>query len=147
MLHGDISNQASHTIAFRCENCLFKLNKDKKGIFSFIRDMIPSLQEKYLIKSLNEQYLKALEFIYRETPYTADLVIEEKNYTPVVKKVLENVVFNRVILIRNESAITVRLNTGDISIYVDEDSYRRSLVNHKEVYTLAEANTLLKRRF
>lgn len=141
MLHGDISNQIGYTIAFRCEDSLFKT---KKGKFVEMLFKLPfALRFKFTSNSLNEEYLKAMEYLYRNTEYTIDVVILEDNYTPHIKRVLERIPFNRVITIRNESSITTRLNTGDISIYVDEDDYRRSLVNSRYAVKLSKLNTLL----
>ena len=142
MLKGDISNSIGYTIAFRCEDGLFKPKEGK-----FIDRILNKIQGKFGRADLNEEYLKAMEYLYRNTEYTVDVVILEESYTPSVKKVLENLPFNRVIKIRNESSITVRLNVGDISIYVDEDSYRLSLVNSKYAVPLNKLNTLLKGRF
>lgn len=145
MLHGDISNQAGYTIAFRCEDSLFK---PKKGKFvDIIQKLAPGLRSRFIADNLNTDYLRAIEYLYRNTEFTVDVVIQEDNYSAHIKHVLEDIPFNRVIKVRNQSAIATRLNMGDITYYIDEDDYRRSLTNHRYAIPLSKLNTLLKGRF
>lgn len=144
MLHGDISNQSGYTIAFRCEDGLFK---PKKGKFiELLQRIAPKLKGRFIADSLNPEYLKTMEYLYRNTNFTIDVVILEDNYSPYIKHILQDLPFNRVIKIRNESNITTRLNVGDISLYVDEDEYRLSLVNSQFAIPIRKLNTKIKRR-
>jgi hypothetical protein len=144
MLHGDISNIIGATIAFRCEDSLFKPKEGK--LVDFLQKIAPSTKQRFLMDSLSEEYLKAMEYIYRNTEYTVDLVINEDNYTPHVASVLEDLPFNRIIKVRNEGNISARLLIGDITIYVDESTQRRGYVNSKYAVPLKELSNLIKRR-
>lgn len=141
MLHGDLSNQCSYTIAFRCEDCLIKY-KDN----TFADKVLNSIFGKTKRAEVNEEYAKTMEYLYRNTEYTVDLVVEEKNYTDELKKILDELPFNRVVKITKETQISQRLLTGDLTYYVDDNTYRRSLVNSQYAIPMSQLNDYIKRR-
>jgi phage tail-like protein len=121
---------------------VYTYERKENGRFLHINLQLKSIQD----KALSEEYLKAMEYIYRNTEYTVDLVINEDNYTPHVASVLEDLPFNRIIKVRNEGNISARLLIGDITIYVDESTQRRGYVNSKYAVPLKELSNLIKRR-
>lgn len=141
MLHGDISNQTGLTIAFRCEDCLFKF-KDGKIIDKLLNAVVGKEKR----ATINTSYYNVMEFLYRNTEYTVDVVVETKNYTKALQNILDDTPFNRIIKVDKESQISSRLLTGDITYYIDENDYRRSLVNSKYAITLNDLNKFINRR-
>ena len=141
MLHGDISNQAGYTIAFRLEDSVAKI--PEAGVKNKVLNFIMGKQHRI---EINEKYRAVMERIYRHTEYCVDLVVEEKHYDADMKEYLmEHLPFNRVVLITKETSISQRLLTGDISIYVDEDDYRRSLINSEYAIPLKDLNDYVGR--
>ena len=87
-----------------------------------------------------------MEHLYRNTEYNVDLIIENKDYTEELKQLVDNLPFNRVVLIDKLSQVSTRLLTGDLSIYVDDNDYRRSLVNSQYAISFSQLNDYIKRR-
>lgn len=141
MLHGDISNQAGYTIAFRLEDSVADMPKG--GIKNTVLNFVVGKPQRMKI---NENYRSIMERLYRHSEYCVDLVVEEKHYDADMKEYLmEHLPFNRVVLITKDTSISQRLLTGDISIYVDEDDYRRSLINSKYAIPLKDLNDYVGR--
>lgn len=142
MLHGDISNQVGYTFAFRCEDSLLKVKDNNLLDFA-----LNKLHGNLTRAEYNDIYLKAMHYLYRNTEYSVDLVIHEDNYTPVLKKRFESLPFNRIITIRNESSIITRLKTGDISVYIDDNPYRLSLINSDFAIPISDLGKILRGGF
>lgn len=124
MKHGDLANSVSYTVAFRCEDCLVQYKEN--GV---VNKILNAVVGKAYRAEINPQYKEVMEYIYRHTECTVDLVVENKNYTEDMKHILEDIPYSRIILIDRESQISSRLLVGDITLYVDENPDRRSLVN------------------
>lgn len=142
MRHGDISNQQNFIIGIRCENCLLKYKEGsvKDSLLNFILG-------KNNRAEIDERVLGLMTYIYRRTEYVVDLVVDEENYTPQLQQLLDEYPFNRVVLVhRNISEITTRLNTGDLSYYVDSDIMRLESVNSKYAVTVDRFNEILRRK-
>ena len=95
---------------------------------------------------MNEEVLSFMEYLYRNTEYTVDLIVDRENYTPELKKLLDEMPFNRVVLVDKPSQITTRLMIGDLTYYVDDSAERRSLVNSPHTRTLHELAQEIKRK-
>lgn len=139
MKHGDLSNQAGHTLAFRCEDFLIEYREE--GIFNKLMNTIVGKVKR---ANVNEVVRSYMEYIYRNTEYNVDLVLEEKNLTSQLKGLLDNMPFNRLVLIKSLSQISQRLNTGDLTYYVDDSEERRALVNHRYAVSLEKMSTIIK---
>lgn len=142
MLHGEISNQQNFVIGIRCEDCLLKYKEGsvKDSLLNFILG-------KNNRAEVDESVLSLMTYIYRRTEYVVDLVVDEENYTPQLQELLDSYPFNRVVLVhRNISEITTRLNTGDLSYYIDNDIMRLETVNSKYAMTVEKFNTILHRK-
>lgn len=140
MLHGNISNEYGYCIAFRCEDFLIKYRdktlKDK--VLNFFKG-------KYRRIEINKTILAAMEYIYKNTEHNVGLVVEEKTYKDVrFKELVDNLPFNEIILINKLSQISQRLLVGYISLYVDDNAERRSLINNKYAIPFKELNHHIK---
>lgn len=138
MKHGDLSNVVGYTFGFRVDDFLVQTRED-----SAIDKVANLIRGKYKRAQLNEDVARMLEYIYRRTEFTADLVADETLY-PKMHHLIEELPFNRVILINKPSHITSRLLVGDITYYVDDDKDRLSLINSSYAVTLAEVHTILR---
>lgn len=139
MLHGDLANHVSYTIGFRCVDFLIKYRDTK-----FTDKVLNALLGKTKRAEVDVKVRDTMEFLYRNTEYNVDLVIENKDYTEELKQVIDNLPFNRVVLIDKMSQISHRLLIGDLTLYVDDDDYRRSLVNSQYAIPLSELNNHLR---
>ena len=142
MLHGNISNQRSYVIGFRCENSLLRYKDDSIG------DKIANaFKGKTARAEVNEKVKSLMSYLYWNTEYTVVLIIDEKNYTEEAKKFLEDFPFNQVgTVIKNISEVTMMLNTGELTYYISDDILDRQQVNSRYAKSVDEFNTILKRR-
>lgn len=138
MLHNDISNVAGYTVAFRYENTLAI---PKKGV-------VNKLMSVFGVENvdIDQTVLHAMEHIYRDTPYSCDLVILEENYNDRTKKLLEEIPYSRVVVIKKDVQITQRLKMGDLDLYIDNDEYRRSTINSEYAIPIRDLNKYISRR-
>lgn len=144
MLHGDISNQRSFVIGVRCEDCLLKFkNKGVKDKF------LNLLKGKSHNAEVDRRVLSLMRYIYENTDYTVSLVVDKENYTDELRDALEelNVPYNQVgLVLTNISEVTMMLNTGELSLYVDSCYNRRALVNSQYAVDVDTFNTMLRRK-
>lgn len=141
MKHGDLSNQAGITIGFRCVDFLVKYKES-----TFTDRVLNAVLGKTKRAEIDESVRSFMEHLYRNTEYNVDLIIENKDYTEELKRLVDNLPFNRVVLIDKLSQVSQRLLIGDLTIYVDDDDYRRSLVNSQYAISFAQLNDYIKRR-
>ena len=141
MKSGDLSNQAGFTIGFRCVDFLVKYKES-----TFTDKVLNVFIGKIKRAEVDETVRSFMEHLYRNTEYNVDLIIEKKDYTEELKRLVDEMPFNRVVLIDKPSQISTRLLTGDLSIYVDDDDYRRSLVNSSYAISFSQLNDYIKRR-
>ena len=138
MKHGDISNQQNFIVAVRLEDTLLKKRGNK------ITGIVDMLFHTDLSYSIDDDVLSLVQYIYRRTDYTVLLVVD-KNAHISTSDFMELFPF-AILAIDNESEISMKLLTGDITYYIDDDDYRRSLVNNKYAVSYEEFNTILKRK-
>lgn len=138
-MHGDLSNQVKASFGFMCENFLikYKENTVKDRVMNFLIGKTKRAEVDPLVRS-------TMEYIYRQTEYNVDLLISEDSYSSL-KPIIEDLPFNRVVLYNKLSQISTRLLTGDLTYVIDDDNYRRGLINSRYAVNLAEFDTLLKR--
>ena len=141
MKRGDLSNQAGFTIGFRCVDFLVKYKES-----TFTDKILNAVLGKTKRAEIDESVRSFMEYLYRNTEYNVDLIIENKEYTEELKQLVDNLPFNRVVLIDKLSQVSQRLLVGDLSIYVDDDDYRRSLVNSQYAISFSQLNDYIKRR-
>ena len=140
MKHGDLSNTAGYVIAFRCEDNLVKYKTE--GVKNKI---LNALVGKLSRAEIDPTYKSTMEFLYRQTEFVVDLVILQENYTEEMKHLIDDLPFSRIVVVDKESQISQRLLVGDITLYVDDDDYRRSLVNSQYAIPLRKLNDYIKR--
>ena len=141
MKNGDLSNQAGFTIGFRCVDFLVKYKES-----TFTDKVLNAILGKTKRAEIDESVRSFMEHLYRNTEYNVDLIIENKDYTEELKQLVDNLPFNRVVLIDKLSQVSQRLLVGDLTIYVDDDDYRRSLVNSQYAISFSQLNDYIKRR-
>lgn len=141
MKGGDLSNQSGITIAFRCVDFLVKYRDN-----TFTDKVLNAFMGKTKRAEVDELVSSYMEYLYRDTEYNVDLVIENKDYTYDMKTLLDDLPFNRVVLIDKPSQISQRLIIGDLTYYVDSDTYRLSLINSQYAVTFEQLQQLIRRR-
>ena len=141
MKSGDLSNQAGFTIGFRCVDFLVKYKES-----TFTDKVLNAVLGKTKRAEVDETVRSYMEHLYRNTEYNVDLIIEKKDYTEELKRLVDEMPFNRVVLVDKLSQISTRLLVGDLTLYVDDDDYRRSLVNSQYAVSFAQLNDYIKRR-
>lgn len=141
MKHGELSNTVGYSFGFRCEDFLIHFKET-----TLLDKAFNALFDKAKRAEVNEEVLSFMEYLYRNTEYTVDLIVDRENYTPELKKLLDDMPFNRVVLVDKPSQITTRLMMGDLTYYVDDNAERRSLVNSPHTRTLEELAREIKRR-
>ena len=139
MKNNDLSNSASIVIGVQCKNFLFEEQTE-----GFKNKLLNTLVGRQKRMTINEKVLNLLNYIFRETEYTVDLVIPEGEYTDYLKERIETLPFNRVVLTKKPSDITGRLLIGDLSYYVDTPE-GLELVNNKNCKTLDEIYQIIRR--
>ena len=138
MLHNDISNVAGVFIAFRYEDTLAI---SKKGVVNKIVSLFKDNNV-----DLDQNVFNSMMYIYRDTPYSCDLVIQKEHYDKNTKKLLESVPCSRVVVIDKDIQVTQRLKMGDLNLYVDNNEYRRSTINSEYAIPLRDLNKYISRR-
>lgn len=141
MKSGDLSNQAGFTIGFRCVDFLVKYRES-----TFTDKVLNAFMGKLKRAEIDESVRSFMEHLYRNTEYNVDLVIEKKDYTEELKRLVDDMPFNRVVLVDKLSQISTRLLVGDLTLYVDDDDYRRSLVNSQYAVSFSQLQNYIKRR-
>jgi uncharacterized protein (UPF0297 family) len=139
MLHGDISNHVKATFGFMCEDFVIKF-KDT----GFTNKVLNTIIGRTKRAEVNTLVTKSMEYIYRQTEYNVDLIIEEKNYTADMKSIIEDLPFCRIVLYNKISQISSRLLTGDLTYVIDDDDYRRGLINSRNALTFKDFQSILK---
>ena len=141
MKSGDLSNQAGFTIGFRCVDFLVKYKES-----TFTDKILNAVLGKTKRAEIDESVRSYMEYLYRNTDYNVDLIIEKKDYTEELKRLVDDMPFNRVVLVDKLSQSATRLLVGDLSLYVDDDDYRRSLVNSQYAISFSQLNDYIRRR-
>lgn len=142
MLHGDISNQRSFVIGFRCEDSLLRYKDD-----SLVDKVMNSIKGKTVRAEVDPKVYSLMSYLYWNTEYTVMLIIDEKNYTKEAQEYLADFPFNQVAtVLKNISEVTAMLNTGSLTYFVSESIIDRQRANSKYAVSVDEFNTILKRR-
>ena len=133
MKNGELSNTIGYSFGFRCEDFLIHFKTT-----SIVDKAYNALFDKTKRAEVNEEVCSIMEYLYRNTEYTVDVIVERKNYTSHMKELLDELPFNRVVLIDDLSQVTTRLMIGDLTYYIDDDPSRRSLVNSPHTRSIDE---------
>lgn len=142
MLRGDISNQRSFVIGFRCENSLLHYRDN-----NVVDKVLNSIKGKIKRAEVDDKVYSLMNYIYWNTEYTVMLIIDEKNYTKEAQEFLSDFPFNQVAtVLKNISEVTMMLNTGELTYFVSNDTLDRNSVNSRYAVDVDTFNTILKRR-
>ena len=139
MLHGDISNQRSFVIGFRCEGTLLHLKEDK-----LTDKVLNTVFGKLKRADVNEKVLSFMQYIYNNTEYTVSLVVDEKNYSKDLEDFLSDFPCN-IICNCSIGHLTSMLMLGELSYLIDNDTISRSRVNSKYCMSMEEFSVLLRK--
>ena len=139
MRHGDISNQRSFVIGFRCEGTLFNVREDK-----FTDKILNTVFGKLKHADVDEKVLSFMRHIYNNTEYTVSLVIDKNNYSKDLEDFLADFPCN-VICNCSVSQLTSMLMTGELSYLIDNDTMNRSQVNSRYCMSMEEFSVLLRK--
>ena len=101
MKSGDLSNQAGFTIGFRCVDFLVKYKES-----TFTDKVLNAFMGKIKRAEIDETVRSFMEHLYRNTEYNVDLIIEKKDYTEELKRLVDDMPFNRVVLVDKLSQIS-----------------------------------------
>lgn len=141
MKNGDISNHVNISIGIMCIDNLI-VYKDNTTLDKVLNKIIGKTKR----AEVNELVRGVMEYIYRNTEYTVDLLIESKEYDRI-KPLIADMPYNRVVLYSKLSQITSRLLSGDLSYVVDNNEDRRSQLNSIYAIPLSSLSSMLRRRF
>jgi len=141
MKNNDLSNRSAMTIGVRVEDFLIKTETD--GIKNKFLNFIYGKDKRLLF---DQRVLNFVNYIFRHTDMTVDLVIDRRNLKrPYLMEKLDLLPFNRILPIIKPVEIAILLNCGDLSYYVDSNEERMSIVSHKYCTTLEEIEPLIRR--
>ena len=143
MLHGELSNQSYDTIGVMCmDNLVFQ---KKSG---FLARLSTSVLGKYYNAKIDLQVKELLEYIFRKTPYTADLIVLRKDYGVELEEFLKSndVPYNRILEIKNYGELTSMLNARKISYLQDNNSSRRNRVCSKWALSLSQMFSIIRNK-
>ena len=134
MLHNDISNERGAVIGVRCENTLFNI---KEGFMPFI----------YRLKhaEVDKKVYNLMRYLYWETEITVLLVIDDVHYNLRVAEFLSNYPFGQVCNIKSLSEVTMMLNVGDLSYFIDNDKIELHNLNSRYAVDFMTFDGMLKR--
>lgn len=138
MKNNDLANTVSYTFGFRVEDFLVKFPEP-----TFPNRVASLLVSKYKRAKLNENVVNLMDFIYRQTEFSSDIVVEESVYSKLYS-LLKDVPFNRVIFVSKPSHVAGRLLVNDITYYVDDDEDRLGLINSPYAVTLSEVSQIIR---
>lgn len=141
MMHGDLSNHVKATFGFMCEDFVIKY-KDNSLPDKFLNFLVGKTKR----AEVNILAVNSMEHIYRQTEYNVDLLIEESNYTGDLKTIISDLPFNRIVLYNKLSQISSRLLTGDLTYVVDDNDYRRGLINNRNALSLSDFHSAINLR-
>ncbi len=136
MWKGNLSNFVDDTIGFACVDFLVLPKRD-----TLLDRMIASFAKFHKAK-LDQQVLKAIEYVYRKTPMTVDIIVDPKDDCPQLRELLDEVSCGRIVIAK-PSEISRRLYTGDLTWYVDDVEYRRGLVSNSHAINLSALESMI----
>lgn len=140
MKNGDISNSVGTTIAFQCMGTLLHYQDD--GITNKVLNALFGKTKRAVV---NERVRAVMEYIYRSTDMTVDIVVFEDDYSKDLETYLvDNFMFSRILIAPRPSYIGSRLRTGDITYYVDDDVETRSMTNNRYAIPFDKLSSVVK---
>lgn len=143
MKGNDISNRCAPTIAFRVEDFVVKYRDD-----TFSDKVFNLFLGKNRRAYIDPNVRSAIDYIFRHTDMTAELIIERDScfYNSKILDLLQELPCSRIITILKPVEIAVLLNIGDITYYVDDNEERRNIIGNKYCISLFDLNVLIRGR-
>ncbi len=145
MLHNDISNKGSLVVAFRVDDCLLKYKE--KGIIDKTLNIIKG---RSLRADIDLNVLSRIDFIYKRTDYTIVLVVAEE-YAKDIEKALAkyNVPYSEIMIVKQSLFnldLSIKLNHGDFSYYVDSNEQRLNLIGNTKALNMTMFDMIFRGR-
>lgn len=135
MLHGELSNSAEGSIAFRVDKFLFRLNPDGKTY------------------KLDYEVFKAVENVYYGSFYTVDYVCmlvgkNEVKFRQELEELLEvnNIPSGRIYIIKHDEEVRFHLTKGDYLYYADDVAERVDKIASEHCINLSQLHFILRGR-
>ena len=142
MQYGDLSNRASHVIAFRLEDFLLVKEPNNK----FLDKVKEVIAGNYSMSELDPQVMGAINHIYRNSDMTTYLIKDrETKLNEYEKELVDRVYYGMIVEVVKPVDITRMLITGEIAYYVDSKPSRMSQVSNDKCITLVELNDIIRR--
>lgn len=142
MLHGDISNKKAPSILFRVDGLLVKYKeatlKDK---------LLNTILGKQKRAEIDTKVASTIKRTFRTTDYAIGVAVFENEwtkYSSALKEELIHLPIGDIHIISDYHDITLMLDSGEYTFYVDSDIDKVTLVNSLYAIPLAhyEANVL-----
>lgn len=140
MLGGNISNVVGDCVGVVCVGTVVKF-KD-----SLLDKVASAIFGKYKRAYLDDKVLSFMNYLYRKTEITLDLIIFRDEKTDELMKFLEDsaVPYSRIVIVDRPVHITSRLMLGDLTYVLCQDTELLSLINHKWAMTLEKLSDILR---
>lgn len=141
MLGGNISNVVGDCVGVVCIGTVVKFRQE-----SLIDKVSSVVFGKYKRAYVDEKVLSFMNYLYRKTEITLDLVIFKDEKTEELMKFLgENAIpYSRIVIVGRPSHITTRLMLGDLTYVLCQDKELLSLINHKWAMTLGDLSAIIR---
>ena len=134
MLHGDISNNRGFVIGVRCENTMFNI---KNGILPFYHRLTHA--------EVNKEMYSLVKYLYYDTEMTVVLVIDDEHFSKKVEDYLLDFPFSQIYNVKSITEVTMMLNTGELSYFIDNDKIEIHNVNSLYAVNLSAFNSIIGR--
>jgi len=132
MKNNNLSNRGAPCILIKVED--FLVEYKNKNAWDKVANLLVGKENR---ATLNEDVVSAMFFIFRKTDMTVDLTCDEGS-SLILKSLLEDLPFGRLLEIKKPVQIAVKLNKGEYLYYVDCDQERMSVISHRRCITLTE---------
>ena len=141
MLRGNISNVVGDCVGVVCVGTVVKFKQD-----TLLDKAVSIVFGKYKKAYVDEKVLSFMNYLYRKTEITLDLIIFRDEKTDELMKFLEDsaVPYSRIVVVDRPVHITTRLMIRDLAYVLCQDTELLSLINHKWAMTLENLSDILR---
>ncbi len=139
MKRNDISNRCAPTVGIRVEDFLVVYKNNT--IFDKFANFVAGKENR---AEFDQNVLWAVNYIFRHTDMTVDLIVDDNNFNEYLLRMLQTIPYGRIIPVEKPVRIAIMLNSNDIMYYVDSDPVRMSLIGHKQCITLEQLKYIIR---
>ena len=94
---------------------------------------------------VDKQVLSLIKYLFWETEMTVMLVIDDEHYTDKVADFLDDYPFGQICNIKSLSEVTMMLNVGDLSYFINNDKIELHNLNSRYAVDFMTFDSMLKR--